>query len=313
MDALGTRADKPLARALKRLSPSLFLKMQYLYLTGHVLHLKKPIRYTEKLQWLRLHGYPNDPLAVRLAGRRGLREYAEGLGLSDYLVPSYGIFPDYESIPFEEMPDAYVLKATHASGFNQVVFPGSDRKMAIEEGRTLFARYLATDYGKLTLEPHYSPIAPEIIAEEYLGEGNDLPPEYKIHVFNGKARNLYLVTGRGKDIRYDQLLIDWTPFPESQFNGWKASDKIPPRPKEMDEMVALAELLAKPFPFVRVDFFLARGKIYLNEMTFTPAKGTLRFDKDVADFIQSGWLDISDYRKKIEDSLRKSQASSPEE
>ena len=55
------------------------------------------------------------------------------------------------------------------------------------------------------------------------------------------------------------------------------------------------------------------GKIYLNEMTFTPAKGTLRFDKDVADYLQSGWLDISDYRKKIEDSLKKSPTSTPEE
>ena len=77
MDALRTRADKPLARALKRVSPSLFLKAQYLYLTGHFLHLKKPVRYTEKLQWLRLYGYPNDPLAVKLSGRRGLREYAK--------------------------------------------------------------------------------------------------------------------------------------------------------------------------------------------------------------------------------------------
>lgn len=57
----------------------------------------------------------------------------------------------------------------------------------------------------------------------------------------------------------------------------------------------MAEILAKPFPFVRVDLYNINGKIYFSEMTFTPAKGTLILDDDKADFEMGEWLDISNY------------------
>ena len=62
-------------------------------------------------------------------------------------------------------------------------------------------------------------------------------------------------------------------------------------------MARFAEEIAKPFPFVRVDFYNVNGKIYFSEMTFTPAKGTLIFDDDQADFEQGEWLDISQFIK----------------
>ena len=300
MDNNHRRSNSLPSRIVKKLSPSLYVSLQYLYLTGHILHWKNPKRYTEKLQWLRLKGYPYDPLVIQCAGRRGMREYASSLGLNSYLIPIYGFYQNYEEIPFDNLPSSYVLKCSHASGFNQIVQTEEEKEKAIREGHHIFKEYLNIDYGFLTMEPHYSPIKREIIAEKYLGKKDFLPPEYKIHVFNGKARNLYLVTGRGKDIRYDQLYIDWTPFTESQFNGWQASNHLPEKPQEFEEMVKIAEALAKPFPFVRVDFFLVDHKIYLNEMTFTPAKGTLKFDDDSADFIQSKWLNLKEYQKKIE-------------
>ena len=60
-------------------------------------------------------------------------------------------------------------------------------------------------------------------------------------------------------------------------------------------MVSFAEILAKKFPFVRVDLYDVNGKIYFSEMTFTPAKGTLILDDDKADFEMGEWLDISKY------------------
>jgi hypothetical protein len=85
------------------------------------------------------------------------------------------------------------------------------------------------------------------------------------------------------------------PFDGSQFNGWRKADFIIPRPDNFDEMVALAEKLAAPFPFVRVDLYQIDGKILFNEMTFTPAKGTLILDDDQVDFQMGAWLDISKY------------------
>ena len=60
-------------------------------------------------------------------------------------------------------------------------------------------------------------------------------------------------------------------------------------------MVKIAEALASPFPFVRVDLYNIKGKIYFSEMTFTPAKGTLILDDDKCDFEMGEWLDVSKY------------------
>jgi hypothetical protein len=104
--------------------------------------------------------------------------------------------------------------------------------------------------------------------------------------------NLYVVTDRGNDIRYTNFYINWTRFDGSQFNGWKSSDTEPIKPENFDEMVKLAETLASPFPFVRVDLYSIDGKIYISEMTFTPAKGTLILDDDNVDFEMGEWLNI---------------------
>lgn len=278
---------------VKFFSPIGYVKAQYKYITHHKLNLKNPVRYTEKLQYLRLFVYPKDKDVIRCAGRVGVRDYVKEKGYEGCLIKCLGVYDHFDDIDFSSLPNRFVMKCSHASGFNLIV--KNKNELDLKAAKKKFDKWLKTDYGKKTVERHYSPIKPQIIIEEYIGSDDSLPIEYKIHVFNGIARNLYTVTGRGKDIRYDQLYIDWTPFDESQFNGWNKSDEIPAKPSNFDEMVKIAEDLAKPFPFVRVDLYDVDGKIYFSEMTFTPAKGTLIFDDDKADFIQGEWLDIRKY------------------
>jgi len=281
----------PFRGIIKHISPTLFVKLQYKYITHHKLNLKNPTRYTEKLQYLRLFTYPKDPLVIKCASRDGVREYLKDLGYENLLIPVYGIFDSFDEIDFDKLPNQFVMKCTHACAFNKIVL---DKKtLDLEATRKQFNKWLKTNYGKKTLELHYSPIKPRIIIEKYIGELDALPVEYKIHVFNGVAKSMYVVTGRGVDIRYNNYYIDWTPFDGSQFNGWKKTDYVLKKPDNWDEMVKIAEQLAKPFPFVRVDLYNINGKIYFSEMTFTPAKGTLILDDDKCDFEMGKWLKIN--------------------
>lgn len=276
---------------IKLFSPTLYVKCQYRYITHHKLNLKNPIRYTEKLQYLRLKVYPKNDLVSKCASRDGVREYLKEINEEDKLIPIYGIYDRFDDVDFSSLPDQFVMKCTHASGFNYLVKNKDD--LDIKKLRKMFNEFLKTDYGKKTVEPHYSKIKPRIIIEKAITDLSSLPDEYKIHVFNGKAKYLYLVTGRGKDIKYNNYYIDWTPFNEAQFNGWDTSEKQLKKPDQFDEMVKFAEKIASPFPFVRVDLYLINNKIYFSEMTFTPAKGTLIFDDDKADFEIGNWLDIN--------------------
>ena len=45
-------------------------------------------------------------------------------------------------------------------------------------------------------------------------------------------------------------------------------------------MIAIAEKLAKPFPFVRVDFYDVDGKLYVGELTFYPGGGYNSYDRE---------------------------------
>lgn len=283
----------PFRGVIKSLFPIFFVKQQYKYITHHKLNLEKPMRYTEKLQYLRLFVYPHDVLVSKCAGRAGVREYVEDRGYAEALIPIYGLFNSFNEIDFAHLPQAFVMKATHACAYNVIVRDKSHLDLIPLKKR--FGKWLKTNYGRKTLELHYSPIKPQIIIEKYLGAIDSLPVEYKIHVFNGVAKSMYVVTGRGVDIRYNNYYIDWKPFDGSQFNGWKKRDELIPIPENWIEMVKMAEDLAKPFPFVRVDLYNIDGKIYFGELTFTPAKGTLILDDDRCDFEMGAWLNIEPY------------------
>ena len=281
----------PFRGLVKFLSPTLYVKLQYKYITHHKLNLKNPTRYTEKLQHLRLYEYPKNDLVRKCASRVEVRDYVSSLGLSKCLIPCLGVYNKFDDIDFDKLPSQFVMKCSHASGFNYIVKDKNniDKKFLKKK----FDKWLKTNYGKKTIELHYAKIKPQIIIEKYIGDENSLPVEYKIHVFNGVAKYLYVVTGRGVDIRYNNYYIDWTPFDGAQFNGWKKTDYELEKPANYDKMIEIAELLAKPFPFVRVDLYNINGVIYFGEMTFTPAKGTLILDDDKVDYEISKWLKIN--------------------
>lgn len=277
-----------LRKPIKMLSKKWYISLEYRYITHHKLHWSNPIRYTEKLQYLRYYVYPKNDLVSKCAGRVTVRDYIKENDLENILIPTYGVYNGFDEIDFDALPNQFVMKCSHACAFNEIVL--DKNKLDLKALKRKFDKWLKTNYAKKTLELHYFKIKPQIIIEKYMGE-NLL--EYKIHVFNGKAKYLYLVSGRFKDIRYNNYYIDFTPFDAAQFNGWRKKDYNFKPPYNYQEMIKISEKLAEPFPFVRIDLYNIDGKIYFSEMTFTPAKGTLIFDDDKADFIIGNWLDIS--------------------
>ena len=285
----------PFRGVVKATSKKAYISYQYKYITHHKLNWKNPIRYTEKLQYLRLYVYPKTPLVSQCAGRVGVREYLKERGFEDLLIKTYGVFDHFEDIDFDKLPNQFAMKCSHGCAMNYICWDKS--KIDYPSLKKQFNKWLKTNYGKKTVELHYAPIKPQIIIEELMLDNGKLPTEYKIHVFNGEPKSLYVVTSRGIDIKYNNYYIDWTEFDGSQFNGWKKTDHPLEKPKNWDEMVRIAKELGRDFPFVRVDLYNINGKIYFSELTFTPAKGTLILDDDKCDFEMGEWLDIKEFLK----------------
>lgn len=272
---------------IKLFSKKLYISLQYRYITGHKLHWDNLTRYTEKLQYMRLYEYPKNLDVINATSRVGARALVKEKGLEEILIPLIGVYTRVKDIDFVSLPNAFVIKASHASGLNIIVT--NKQEMNIKLIKRKLNKFLKIDYGRKTVEPHYSKVKRELIIEEYVGT-TSLPVEYKIHVFNGVPRYLYVVQNRGHNITYDNLYIDFTPFDGAQFNHWTKSNSLLEEPKEYKNLVEYARILGNHMKFCRIDFFLVNGKIYFNEFTFTPAKGTLIFDNDAADFEIGKWF-----------------------
>ena len=69
-------------------------------------------------------------------------------------------------------------------------------------------------------------------------------------------------------------------------------------PDFFDDMKKAAEVLCKDFPFVRVDFFVAKGTYYFAELTFTPSGGMMPFNPNKYDLEWGENMDISKIQEK---------------
>lgn len=100
------------------------------------------------------------------------------------------------------------------------------------------------------------------------------PKDYKVYCFNGKPSYVMVCVGREKKghplfFYYDR---NWNKLPFSQ-DAIDYPDYIVDRPKCLDYLFSCAEILSKPFEFVRADFYVVDDKVYFGELTFTPSAG----------------------------------------
>lgn len=254
---------------LYKLSPVLLSRVRYRAVYGARLNLRDPRTFDEKLLWL--NHYWRHPLKTRCGDKYAVRGYASELGLGDHLPTLYGVFERPEEIDLSSLPDRFVLKCSHGCKYN--IFCLDKKVFDEKKARRLLAKWLKKDYSRAYGELHYAAMEPRIICEEFLEEpGAELPSDYKVYCFGGRAHCTMSCTQRRMNglARYAFYDRDWQG--RLPYNNTVNLDPSPvAKPGAYDEMIAMAEKLAAPFPFVRVDFYSIGGRAILGEMTFTPA------------------------------------------
>ena len=78
-----------------------------------------PQYFGEKIQWLKLYG--NLEQYTDLVDKYKVREYiAKEIG-EEYLIPLINIYNTPEEIDYNKLPNSFVLKVNHGSGYNIIV------------------------------------------------------------------------------------------------------------------------------------------------------------------------------------------------
>ena len=263
--------------ALTSLSPKLSVKTLFRIYHHRKLNLKNPQTLDEKIQWMKLYYYKNNELVERCADKYRVREYITSCGLEHILNPLYKAYHHASEINWKELPEKFVLKWNFGCGGN-VICPDK-AKLDIPATVHDLNRYEKIKFHLIAAEPQYDFDEKLILCENFIEtEDGSAPVDYKIYCFNGKPEYVLCCFGRGHQQKPDFYFFNrnWE-LQRLNKQGMAAPEGFAiSKPEGMDQLFEYAEILSKPFPFVRADFYLEKGKAYFGELTFTPGGG---FDK----------------------------------
>ena len=256
-------------------SPRLNTKLRYRRINHMRLDLRNPESFSEKLLKIKLENYDNNELVRICADKMRVRQYLTNLDLDSVLIPLIGCYKTTEEIEWDQLPQRFVIKLNVGCGFNYIC----TNKKNEDKGSVLktINRWIkeAPKYYKHASEMQYKNVPIWIMIEEYIGDSTVLLPEdYKFYCFNGFVKAVLYIYGREtKEQSAVFFDTEWNYLGETGKSVYKTPSYIPEKPVNFGEMVKIAELLCKPFPFIRVDLYNIQGKIYFGELTFTPAGG----------------------------------------
>lgn len=253
---------------LYKVNPELTLKILFKLKTGDKLDLDNPKTYNEKLQWLKL--YYKDSRIPQYVDKYQVRTYVKSKGL-DILLNELlweGFKPN--EIPFDELPDKFVIKVTHGQGFN--IICTDKTKLDYDETIITLNKWLNAKFLPSYGEWFYGVVKPRIIIEEFLGsEAGEVPEDYKVLCFNGTPKYIIVDTDRFNNHKRNIYDLEW-----NLIEGYKMgfpNDKIMEKPKLLNELIRYSSILSDNFPHVRVDFYINNNNIRFGEMSFTNGAG----------------------------------------
>lgn len=252
------------------------MKKFHEYLDYSIDFTKQPKTFNQKIQFRKLYDY--NPLYNICSDKFRVREYIKEKVGEEYLIPLYLVTDKLTEKQWDELPNSFVAKANHNSGPVQIIKDKSkaNKHEVIRE----LNNQLKIDYGVLSMEHWYSKIPRKIIVEKMLGDGVNIPPDFKINIFNKKDKLFieYMYRPDEKHLsKYLSCYYDsfWN---KQNFNSDTAEIKIDvPKPNNLEKMIEIAKKLSTPFDYVRVDLFSDRGHIYVGELTFADGSGFVKF------------------------------------
>ena len=259
----------------KNMNDKEYLSWLYRARMGKFPDLNHPKSFNEKLQWLKLND--RKPKYTEMVDKYLVKKYVEKCIGEKYIIPTLGVWDDFDQIEFEELPNQFVLKTTH--DFGGVVICKDKAKFDKVAAKKKLEKNLKRNYYWAEREWPYKNVKPQIIAENYLSflNGSDLV-EYKVFCFNGEPVLFLICKGEGHtDERtndfYD-LEFNYIPVTVTYPNAKEGCQK----PDEYEELIDLSRKLAKNTYQLRVDFYVINHKVYFGELTFFHDSGCCKFN-----------------------------------
>ncbi|MDM0497559.1 ATP-grasp fold amidoligase family protein [Clostridium perfringens] len=269
-----------------KISDEQYVKNLYYSYFDKNLNLENPKTFNEKINWMKLN-YKNEKATI-CADKYEVRKYLEDRGYKWLLNDLIGVYENVDEIDVDKLPNRFVLKATHGSGWNLIVKNKNNIKW--NPWKLIMKSWLKQNFYYYGREWVYKNMKPRIICEKYLEDRNGELLDYKVYCFNGEPKFIQVDVDRFGNHTGNYYDINWNdmPFQYDDENSGRIIDK----PKNLKEILDISRDLSKEFPHVRVDFYEVNGKLYFGELTFFTASGTAKFKPEKYDEIVGSWLKL---------------------
>lgn len=249
------------------INDELYNHILYTLRTGKFANIKNPRTFNEHILARKIFAderelaYYTDKFAVR-------KYVADTIG-EKYLVENYGVWESVDKMDTDSLPDQFILKATHGSGWNVLV--KNKNQVDWEKVKNKLSAALKSNYYYKSRERNYKDIQPRIVCEKLLTPADARGVvDFKVFCFHGTGHFFYLAYEQDGRQYYNFYLINGQKL---QLKSRYAPITDKNLPGRIDEILPLAEKLAAPFEFVRVDFYLCDREIKFSELTFHSGGG----------------------------------------
>lgn len=241
------------------------------------LNWKVPEDLNQKIHVLQFTKYAEQwPL---FADHYGVREYVKQKGLSNILIPLFGVWERAEDIDFDKLPNSFVLKTNHGCG--EALFVKNKKDIDQKEACQKLNQWLKEKTGLLSAEFHYLKIEPKIMAVELLNNdniGSTSIVDYKVWCFDGEPYCIMVCANRTRSsVEMSFFDLEWNSMPDV-LDGHHKYDKLNiKKPECLEEMLYASRLLSEGQPQMRVDFYEIGGKLYFGELTLSSLGGNMDY------------------------------------
>ena len=274
---------------LKWMPDRLYLKLVFRSKIGKRLDIDNPKTFNEKLQWLKL--FNRKPEYTMYVDKYGVRKYIANTIGQEFLIPIIGVYESVNEIPWNALPNQFVLKCTHGSHCNIVCQDKS--KLDIDDAKNKLNKWLKKNWYWYGREWPYKNVKPRIICEEYLvDESEEELKDYKFMCFNGDPKIIQVMSERNNgDYCINHFDLNWNPINIPR-KCHKENIKDLVRPRGLEQMIMISRTLSRNIPFARIDLYQTPTRVYFGEITFFPASGFMDFANEKDDYMLGNWLEL---------------------
>ena len=273
------------------ISDERFVKWKYYLNFRKKLNLNNPKTFNEKLQWLKL--YDRHEEYTQMVDKFEAKKYVASIIGDEFIIPTLGVYDSFDEINFDELPNQFVMKCTHNSG--GIIICRDKTLLDIAHARKQITKWLKKNPYWGNREFPYKNVRPRVIIEKYMEQENgESLRDYKVLCFHGKAKLIELHRFRYTENQTQDFYdVNWNKTSISQGGGFiDKSSILFPRPKNLEKMLKLSELLTKDMIHCRVDWYNIEGILYFGELTFFDGSGLDPFDDEKDDLLLGSWIKI---------------------